>query len=71
LLRFLDHTELDIHIAGRNPQLVAEAATYTIHIKLEGQISMPPAGLEPVIPQIEATDIHLRHHEDRKRPMAL
>ena len=65
--RFLDHTELHIDTAGRTPQLVAEASTYTTHIKLEGRISVLPAGFEPTIPAV----IRLRQHEHRKRSMVL
>jgi len=41
------------HTAGRTPQIVAEAATYTTHTKFEGRISMPAAGFEPAIPTIQ------------------
>jgi len=47
LLRFLDHTRLDTRITLWLPwtsdQLVAEAATYTVHNNRMGRTSLPPS----------------------------
>ena len=51
------HRVKHTHTAGRTPQIVAEAATYTTHIKLEGRIYILAAGFEPAIPTTKRPQI--------------
>jgi len=55
----LDHKKFDTHtqthllgIPCTSDQLFAQAATYTTHNKHNRQISMPSAGFEPAIAEI-------------------
>jgi hypothetical protein len=64
LLKFLDHTQLDIQIIrhththtvellSTSDQLVVEAMTYSTHNKYKRQTSMPSGGFESAIPAIK------------------
>ena len=62
LLRFLEHTQLDTHsvaLQRTREQFLAEADIDITHNKLKRRRSMPSAGFEPVIPEIEQPHVYV------------